>query len=168
MASPSRPCPNSIRPTRPDEAQPHGRGGWYLHSIKTFLYLHCKPAHIDRARAFYRDVLALTETFASEDEGIVGYQVGELQITIEAQPEFAGPDGWAKQLGWRGGSSSTPSFGIELTATGYAAAIDRAIAGGVECWRQAPDWVGYWSFPVRDPMGHTVELSSADPDAWSA
>lgn len=26
----------------------------------------------------------------------------------------------------------------------------------------------YWSFPVRDPMGNTVELSTTDRNAWPA
>lgn len=30
-----------------------------------------------------------------------------------------------------------------------------------------PEWVGYWSFPVQDPMGNTVEISTPDRAAWT-
>lgn len=34
-------------------------------------------------------------------------------------------------------------------------------------WSSEPVWVGYWSFPVLDPMGNTVEVSAVSRQAWS-
>ncbi len=74
--------------------------------------------------------------------------------------------GWSRQLGWNGGTGSAPSWGVELDADGFRAAVDRVLDSRAGTWFDAPQWVGYWSFPVRDPMGNTVELSCADEAAW--
>lgn len=136
--------------------------------ITAFLYLHCEPLGLDQARRFYSHVLGLAETFFSADDGTVGYRVGDLQITIEAHPEATTSSGWAKQLGWRGGVTATPSWGIEFSSAAFAPAVEAARASDVECWQAAPEWVGYWSFPIKDPMGNTVELSAPERSAWTS
>ena len=75
-------------------------------------------------------------------------------------------EGWSKQLGWEGGSTSNPSIGFELAAPAFRLAVAAARQAGVEAFHPEPTWVGYWSFPVRDPMGNTVEISTPEREAW--
>lgn len=131
------------------------------------MYLHCSD--LGEARRCYTDVVGLSEIFVSVEDGVVGYRVGDLQITIEERPgDEPAASGWAKQLGWDGGTTTAPSWGIELDAASFGRAVDAATTAGMPCHRAEPQWVGYWSFPVRDPMGNTVELSTTDRNAWSA
>lgn len=106
------------------------------------------------------------EIFFSAEEGTIGYQVGELQVTISAHADAAHIDGWARQLGWDGGSTSTPSWGVELAPSEFRRAIETARTRGVEARHPEPLWVGYWSFPVKDPMGYTVEITTPQRDTW--
>ncbi len=128
------------------------------------MYLHC--GDLVSARGFYFEVLGLTEIYSSADEGTVGYRVGDLQITITRHGRTVPAEGWAKQMGWDGGSSAAPSWGIEYGSSEFRCVVERARAAGVEAFHSDPAWVGYWSFPVKDPMGHTVEISAPSRDAW--
>ena len=132
--------------------------------MKTFLYLHCSD--LELARSFYSGVLGLTEIYFSAVEGTIGYHVGALQITVATHADAAHVDGWAKQLGWEGGSTPMPSWGVEYAPSGFRRAVEAARDGGVEALHPEPLWVGYWSFPVRDPMGYTVEISTPEREAW--
>ena len=54
----------------------------------------------------------------------------------------------------------------------FYAAVMRLQDGAVASFHSVPQWVGYWSFPVLDPMENTVELSwpAENPSAveWPA
>lgn len=132
--------------------------------VRSFLYLHCDD--LGRARGFYTDVIGLTETFFSDEIASVGYQVGGLQVTVAHHPTARRAEGWASQLGWEGGTAGMPSWGFELPPKEFCRAVERALSRGVSTLHSEPEWVGYWSFPLRDPMGNTVELSTANRDAW--
>ena len=132
--------------------------------MRTFLYLH--TADLIEARAFYTDLLGLDEIFFSRDDGVVGYAVGSLQLTIASQSKVAGPQEWATQLGWSGGSGSQPSWGVELSPEMFHRTVTALVDAAAETRHPDPQWVGYWSFPVKDPMGNTVELSTPERSAW--
>jgi catechol 2,3-dioxygenase-like lactoylglutathione lyase family enzyme len=132
--------------------------------MRTFLYLHCND--LELARSFYSGVLNLAEIFYSDEEGTVGYQVAELQITIAVHTDPVHVEGWAAQLGWEGGSAPMPSWGFECAPADFCRAIESARVAEVEVPHSEPQWVGYWSFPVKDPMGNTVEITTPQRDAW--
>lgn len=132
--------------------------------MKSFLYLHCSD--LEQARRFYSTVLGLSEIYFSADEESVGYQAGSMQLTIgEHDHARLGVD-WARQLGWSEGISAEPSWGFQLEADQFHAAVERMRADGVNARFEEPKWVGYWSFPVMDPMGNTVEVSATARGAW--
>jgi catechol 2,3-dioxygenase-like lactoylglutathione lyase family enzyme len=140
----------------------HAAGG-----ARAFLYVHCSD--LAAARRFYTNLLGLSEVYFSAADGTVGYRVGTLQISVAAHPDLSTHvDGWSRQLGWEGGASTAPSWGVEMDRRGFHRAV-RAIlgAGDVQTRFPEPQWVGYWSFPVRDPMGNTVEVSTPKSDSWS-
>lgn len=123
-----------------------------------FVYLPARD--LAAMRRFYTDLLGLHEIHHSEDERMLAYDCDGLQFTIYESPD-APPvaDGWAAQPGWRGDTVPATSWSVVLDDLAYRRAVDRLRSTGVTCLHDAPLWVGYWSFPVRDPMGTTVELS---------
>ncbi len=139
--------------------------------MKTFLYLHAGDLAL--ARHFYTDLVGLEEVFfsgaaASDDDATVGYRLGTLQLTITAHGGTdPHPAAWAAQLGWDGGSGTSPSWGIEFDGDRFRVAVAALRKAGVPGWSAEPQWVGYWSYPVQDPMGNTVEISTPDRDSWT-
>jgi catechol 2,3-dioxygenase-like lactoylglutathione lyase family enzyme len=138
-----------------------------------FLYLPCRD--LDAMRRFYTDLVGLTESYyAPGDGGGLAYACDRLQLTFlpaaDAEPE---PAGWHRQPGWRGGT--LPGVSWSIVADGedaFRAAVGRLTGAGVVAYAEEPRWVGYWSFPVKDPMGNTVELTlpvDGEPasTAWS-
>ena len=132
--------------------------------MRTFLYLHC--GDLELARSFYSGVLGLTEIYFSAEDGTVGYRVGDLQISIATHGDPLHADGWSKQLGWEGGSTPMPSWGVEYGAREFRRAVAAARVADVDTFLSEPRWVGYWSYPVKDPMGNTLEITTPQHDAW--
>lgn len=130
-----------------------------------FLYVYCND--LAAMRHFYTDLLQLAEIYyAPGPDGGLAYRCDALQFTIFPAPAPQPVvDSWQMQPGWPGGTQPTTSWSLTSdTLEAFAAAVDRVTAAGVPAYFDRPQWFGYWSFPVRDPMGHTVELTFA-PDA---
>lgn len=125
-----------------------------------FLYIYCHD--LAAMRHFYTDLVGLSESYyAPAPDGGLGYRCDSLQFTILPADEIpTAPPGWHQQPGWQGGTVSLPSWSIESASQeAFAAAVERLTEAGVPVLHSRPRWVGYWSFPVRDPMGNTVELT---------
>lgn len=137
-----------------------------------FVYVPCQD--LDTMRNFYTDLIELDEIYFSPQERMLAYNCDGLQFTI-MESETATPLGerWAIQPGWPGGVATEPSWSIVVPLEAFIRTVDRLIESDVSCRNDEPDWVGYWSFPVRDPMGTTVEITCA-PDtpptevSWAA
>lgn len=126
-----------------------------------FLYLYASD--LDKMRAFYSEVIGLKEIFfQAGSKGGIGYQCDALQFTILPAPECLpdSSDNWAEQPGWQGGTQKSISWSIETDKTGLNTIVQRVLGDAQIVRRYAlPQWVGYWSFPVKDPMGNTVEIT---------
>jgi catechol 2,3-dioxygenase-like lactoylglutathione lyase family enzyme len=125
-----------------------------------FLYLPCRD--LEAMRRFYTDLVGLTETYhAPGPEGGLAYACDRLQLTFFAAPDAApNAAGWHRQPGWAGGTVAGASWSIVADdEAAFRAAAARLTEAGVPRHAEHPRWVGYWSFPVRDPMGNTVELT---------
>ena len=123
-----------------------------------FVYLFCDD--LQAMRHFYTEILGLHEIYYAEHpDRTVAYDCDELQFTIIFDPK-AEPvtQGWAWQPGWREGMQPTISWSVCLTKDGYSSAIKKFKAHSVESYYQNPQWLNYWSYPVKDPMGNTVEI----------
>ena len=123
-----------------------------------FIYLFCQD--LDAMRHFYSQILGLNEIyFAEGPEASVAYNCDDLQFTIMQNPEAQrAPPGWAWQPGWQAGTSTAVSWSVVLTAETFGRAVQRLLDAGVESYHDQPAWKFYWSFPVKDPMGNTVEV----------
>ena len=125
-----------------------------------FFYFYASD--IEAMRAFYTDLIGLNEVFFQVGpEGGLGYACDALQFTIFAAPELKPDlsDTWAMQPGWQGGTNKSMSWSIEATEETFAEIVKRVKKSDVNALYAVPQWVGYWSFPVKDPMGNTVEVT---------
>lgn len=125
-----------------------------------FLYLHCTD--LNKMREFYTDLILLPEIYYAytSDEKVVAYKCDALQLSIhESQANFAPIHDWSIQPGWTGGENYRISWSIECQKEDYYLIVSNVKNSGVCCFYTDPKWKGYWSFPVKDPMGNTVELT---------
>lgn len=113
-------------------------------------------------RHFYSNLLQLDELYyAAGEEGGLAYRCNALQFTIFESPlaKPASPE-WHRQPGWPGGSLVEPSWSIESESEeAFRAALIRLKNADTRTYFEFPRWFGYWSFPVKDPMGNTVEIT---------
>jgi catechol 2,3-dioxygenase-like lactoylglutathione lyase family enzyme len=125
-----------------------------------FIYGHCHD--VAAMRHFYSDLLGLTESsYRNDDEWQwLVYECGCFQLMFFPDPGFAPPSGWCMQPGWDGGTVPGTSWSVTVPMEQYAATVHRLRASGVTSFTPHPTWQqgSYWSFPVKDPAGNTVEL----------
>lgn len=116
-------------------------------------------------RHFYTELVGLDEFFFSDDDRSIGYRCGSIQFSVH---EVAGAEpsevGFASQPGWDGGTTGLPSWSVTYSEDQFHAAVERLRAAGVPAAHGEPAWVHYWSYPVLDPMGNTVEITYAPVD----
>jgi catechol 2,3-dioxygenase-like lactoylglutathione lyase family enzyme len=125
-----------------------------------FLYLPCRD--LATMRRFYSDLVGLPEVFhAPGTEGGLAYLCDRLQLTFLPAPDAVpNVSGWHRQPGWAGGAVTGASWSIVADdEAAFRAAVGRLTEAGVARHAERPRWQGYWSFPVQDPMGNTVEIT---------
>jgi catechol 2,3-dioxygenase-like lactoylglutathione lyase family enzyme len=124
---------------------------------KFFIYLYTED--LREMRRFYGVLIGLKEVFFAPSQALA-YDFGAIQLTLFNSKSPLTPIAeWARQPGWAGGRANIVSWSLQLAAPQFRAAVARLRGAAVPCFHDKPQWVGYWSFPVRDPNGHTVELS---------
>jgi hypothetical protein len=127
-----------------------------------FLYLYCNG--LDVMREFYSSLLGLDEIFhASGPDGGLGYLHGSVQITIyPAADELPVDSQWHRQPGWDGGTKASTSWSFQLSEMAtFRRIVERLLMADTPRFYPKPQWHGYWSFPVKDPMGNTIEVTHA-------
>ena len=128
-----------------------------------FIYFYCQD--LAAMRHFYSELIGLKETYFSEDDRpSVAYDCDGLQFTIYKSDNVSvTPNEYALQPGWLGGTKLSVSWSIPVPSGDYAKTISKLQASSVDSFSPGPKWVGYWSFPVLDPMGNTVEVVTSPP-----
>ena len=129
-------------------------------SIK-FIYMSCND--LEAMRAFYSELLGMQESSYRNDEEYAWlvYNCGSFQFMVfPAGYQLPVLDDWGMQPGWAGGTLEVTSWSIEVPEASYAETVTRLSAAGLPTYADQPQWCqdSYWSFPVRDPMGNTVEV----------
>lgn len=130
----------------------------------SFIYLYATD--LAAMRHFYTDLLGLSETSYQEGpEGWLGYKSGALEFLIFPAPAASPPAGWAVQPGWDGGTEPRVSWSIDVGPEKFRPTVAALKDSGAECFAADPRWCqdSYWAFPVRDPMGNTVEVYCTPP-----
>jgi len=130
-----------------------------------FIYVSCND--LETMRHFYSELLGMTETSYREGpQGWLVYKCGDLEFMLfPSGYEIPVIEGWGMQPGWEGGTVEGISWSVDVGADSFRDTVRRLIDGGVDCFSDKPMWCqdAYWSFPVRDPMGNTVEVHYYDP-----
>jgi catechol 2,3-dioxygenase-like lactoylglutathione lyase family enzyme len=130
------------------------------HFSLRFLYVFCHD--LASMRHFYSELIGLQEVYyAPGDDGGLAYTCDGLQFTIfPTSDSLSVPAAWHQQPGWQGGTLPEPSWSITCESDmAFRAALQRLGEAQVSSFFDQPQWLGYWSFPVKDPMGNTVELT---------
>ena len=127
-----------------------------------FAYEYCSD--ITATRDFYGRLVGLTQIWDEPDS--VAFRHDSVQLSFQRTHSLERPAGWAFQPGWGHGqlagapvTENVRSISIALSPGGFRDAVARLQHARVQRLRPEPFWVGYWSFVVRDPDGHTVEIS---------
>ena len=125
------------------------------------IYVSCND--IAAMRRFYVELIGLAEQSYS-DEGEYRWLVcssrGFELMFFAAAAQIPVQAGWHAQPGWEGGEVEGISWSIEVPSELYAATVAKLKAADVPCFFEQPRWLmdSYWGFPVKDPMGNTVEV----------
>jgi len=122
-----------------------------------FIYLYCN------------DLSAMRNFYSEMENAGVAYDCDGLQFTIFFDRNFnKHSTGWSNQPGWVGGNQPTMSWSVVFEQQEFRKAVTNVLSAGIETFFIEPEWLNYWSFPVRDPMGNTVELvfSPENKTAW--
>ncbi len=123
-----------------------------------FIYQSCND--LPAMRRFYGELLGMQEASYKEEKWLV-YQCDGFQFMIfPAGYNMLLQDGFAKQPGWEGGDMESISWSVAVPEEDFAATVQRLRELDVEAAFEDPQWQqdSYWSYPVRDPMGNTVEV----------
>ncbi len=121
-----------------------------------FTYLFC--VDLEAMRDFYGGVLGLEQIW--DDGRSLAYRIGDHQLSITQHDGVEpAPEGYAVQPGWDGGTEPRTSWSLECDPQDFSAVVASARAHGTPAYRPEPTWVGYWSYPLLDPMNNTIEVT---------
>lgn len=127
-----------------------------------FTYVFCND--LEAMKKFYSDVLHLALVW--EDPTSIAYKVANHQLSITFDAGFNPPSAeYAIQPGWPGGTALRISWSLECDRENFLRIVQAAKATGAQFRQPEPKWVGYWSFPLLDPMNNTIEITCIDRTA---
>jgi len=127
------------------------------------LYLYCND--VQAIRHFYKDIIGLGEHDFGMPNSMYCGQTSDGVSMMWFKSEKSGlqkrPE-WVDLPGFPGGKVEEPAWGIQLPINVFPEVVKTLKEEEVEALFQNPIWCqdSYWAFPVRDPMGYTVEVYS--------
>lgn len=125
-----------------------------------FTYIHCND--LLAMKHFYGQILNLEQIW--DDTQSVAFKIGDHQLSVNLDENLALPPAeFARQPGWPGGTAARTSWSLECGITEFRQIVAAAQAAGVKSWQREPTWVGYWSYPLLDPMNNTIEVTCPEP-----
>ena len=127
-----------------------------------FIYLHATD--MEDMRSFYKDALGCREIhYRAQDDDGYGWSVfdmGSFQLMVHPGSTAQPQTGWCIQPGWQGGTVQGMSWSLVVSPASFAGCVARLREMKARSFHGKPQWCqdSYWSFPVQDPMGNTVEV----------
>lgn len=118
-----------------------------------------------KAKHFYEALLGLQLIWDIEDSLAFQIEDHQLSIQLDTALEASSPE-FSLQPGWEGGTEPRTSWSISYDSDEFSHVIKRLQEASVTSFNPAPQWEGYWSFPVLDPMMQTIEITAMDKAAW--
>jgi len=88
------------------------------------------------------------------------YQLAEnINLVLMESKEASKLDGWSRGPVFRDGNMFDISWTLrEEDLEVYIKTVKRISSSNSPKFYKEPQWVGYWSFIVKDPMGYTLDL----------
>lgn len=118
---------------------------------------------IEKMKWFYGDLLGLELIWNQDDD--IAFKILDHQFSIKYHKDFRGQaPKFAIQPGWQGGTEPRTSWSINFDAVSFEKTVNLLVHHNIESYFQEPQWKGYWSFPVLDPMNNTIEITCSDSD----
>lgn len=130
---------------------------------KRFIFTYIFTNDLYAMKRFYSGILHLEQIWDSDDS--IAYKIGDHQLDIEHDQDFKPlSQRFSWQPGWAGGTEMRTCWSLECDRADFDQIIASAQAAKTPAFHASPRWVGYWSFPLLDPMGNTIEVTCIEPD----
>ncbi|MBI4575219.1 MAG: hypothetical protein HY722_03035 [Planctomycetes bacterium] len=126
-----------------------------------FRFIYAMANDVAAMRRFYVELVGVPELgYRAGAYFVLGAGEGLQIMFFKVNAPIQVPEAFAMQPGWEGGTVETTSWSIEVPEASFAATVERLRAAGTPAHAERPMWFqdSYWGFPVRDPMGNTVEV----------
>jgi hypothetical protein len=128
-----------------------------------FTYMFCND--LQMMKWFYQEILHLELIWESDRS--IAFRIEDHQISIDYHKDhYPFSSNYAIQPGWEGGTEPRISWSLECDRTDFEEIIQSAKNSDVSSFFSKPEWKGYWSFPILDPMNNTIEITCTEAD-WS-
>lgn len=126
-----------------------------------FTYMFCND--LEKMKKFYSSILGLQLIWDSPED--IAFKIKDHQLSIAFDKNYhpLSPD-FSIQPGWAGGTEPRISWSIECDEDDFSQIVRTAIENDVPSYYERPNWKGYWSFPVLDPMNQTIEITCTKED----
>lgn len=126
-----------------------------------FTYLFCND--LDSMKWFYTDILHLKLIWESEES--IAFKIGDHQLSVHLHKAYApSSQKFAIQPGWEGGTEARTSWSLECDVEDFNEIVRAAKSNEIPAYFHEPTWKGYWSFPILDPMNHTIEITCTEKE----
>lgn len=124
-----------------------------------FTYMFCND--LKAMKKFYQDLLQLDVIWDTKES--IAFQIGEHQLSIEYHKDFHPPSSeFSIQPGWKGGTQPRTGWSISFDKKTFTETVQRLKNSEVQGYFSEPEWKGYWSYPVLDPMNNTMEITCTE------
>lgn len=121
-----------------------------------FTYLFCND--LERMKWFYTDILHLNLIW--EDRESIAFKIGDHHLSIFHDDNFTPLSmKFSVHPGWEGGTEPRTSWSLECDKEDFKKIIHSVISNEIQKYNNEPEWNGYWSFPILDPMNNTIEIT---------
>jgi len=124
-------------------------------------FLYAYTTDLAETRRFYTELVGMEEVAFKPEWNWLCYQCEGFQYMFFGAPEgYEPPTEFAVQPGWEGGELVMPSWSITVPSEDFPAVVECLRAADVKRFFDKPAWCrdSYWSFPVLDPAGMTIEV----------
>ncbi|MBU9712313.1 VOC family protein [Evansella tamaricis] len=126
-----------------------------------FTYIFCND--LERMKWFYTKILHLNLIWDSKTS--IAFKIGEHQLSIEFNENFnILSSKFSNQPGWEGGTEPRTGWSLECDKEDFIEIVNSAIMNEIPAYYNEPNWKGYWSFPILDPMNNTIEITCTAED----
>ncbi len=129
--------------------------------MEKFGFTYIFTNDIGKMKWFYKDLLGLELIWNQDDH--IAFKISDHQLSIKYHKDYkVQTPAFAIQPGWDGGKEPRTSWSINFDAISFEKTVNLLVDHSIQSYFVEPQWKGYWSFPVLDPMNNTIEITCSD------